>query len=483
MEFTIELLPGTSPISIPTYRMAPAELRELKIQLQDLVDKGFIRPSTSPWGAPVLFVKKKDGSLRLCIDYRALNRVTVKNKYPLPRIGELFDQLKGARIFSKIDLRSGYHQMKVRAEDIPKTTFHSRYGHYEFLVMPFGLTNAPAAFMDLMNRVFKPYLDQFVIVFIDDILVYSSSEEDHREHLGIVLETLRRERLYAKFSKCDFWMKKVAFLGHVISGDGVSVDPAKIEAIKNWHRPRSVFEIRSFLGLAGYYRQFVEGFSKIALPLTQLTQKNVKFVWDDKCERSFEELNKRLTTAPILTLPEGSGGFVVYSDASGSGLGCVLMQNGKVIAYGSRQLRIHEKNYPIHDLELAAVIHALKIWRHYLYGEKFEIYTDHKSLKYIFSQKDLNMRQRRWMEFLKDYDSTIHYHPGRANVVADALSRRDLTVAAGLMMREWQLIEMFSGLTVSVVPGNGSSMIASLRIQPGLWDEIRQATVEDRRLS
>jgi hypothetical protein len=258
IEFTIELDPGTAPISRAPYRMAPSELMELKIQLQELLEKGFIRPSVSPWGAPVLFVKKKDGSLRLCIDYRQLNRVTVRNKYPLPRIDDLFDQLRGATVFSKIDLRSGYHQLKIKDSDVPKTAFRTRYGHYEFLVMPFGLTNAPAAFMDLMNRVFQLYLDQFVVVFIDDILVYSRNRNEHEEHLRVVLQILRERKLYAKFSKCEFWLDRVGFLGHVISGDGISVDPTKIEAILNWNRPTSVTEVRSFLGLAGYYRRFVE---------------------------------------------------------------------------------------------------------------------------------------------------------------------------------------------------------------------------------
>ena len=262
VEFTIDFIPGTEPISIPPYRMAPAELRELKAQLEELLSKGFIQPSISPWGAPVLFVKKKDGSLRLCIDYRQLNRVTICNQYPLPRINELFDQLQGSRVYSKIDLRSGYHQLRVQESDVPKTAFMTRYGHYEFLVMPFGLTNASATFMDLMNRVFQPYLDRFVIIFIDDILVYSGSSEEHSEHLRIVLQTLRERQLYAKLSKCQFWLDRVAFLGHVISAEGVSVDPQKIEAVVNWKPPKNVSEVRSFLGLARYYRKFVEGFSK-----------------------------------------------------------------------------------------------------------------------------------------------------------------------------------------------------------------------------
>ena len=305
IDFQIELAPGTEPILRAPYRMAPAELKELKVQMEEMVNKGFVRPSTSPWGAPVLFVKKKDGSMRLCIDYRELNKVTIRNQYPLPRIDDLFDQLQGAKVFSKIDLRSGYHQLRVHDDDVPKTAFRTWYGHFEFLVMPFGLTNAPAAFMDLMNRIFRPYLDQFVIVFIDDILIYSGSEEEHVEHLRIVLQILREHRLYAKLSKCQFWLDSVAFLGHIVSAEGVSVDQQKVEAILNWKPPTSVTEIRSFLGLAGYYRKFVEGFSKIAAPLTRLTRKEEPFLWSEACQQSFDELKRRLTSAPVLTLLSG----------------------------------------------------------------------------------------------------------------------------------------------------------------------------------
>jgi len=278
IEFTIDLVLGTQPIDKAPYRKAPSELKELKKQLEDLADRGFILPNVSPWGAPVLFVRKKDGSFLMCIDYRELNRVTIKNKYPLPRIDDLFDQLKEATVFSKIDLRSGYHQLKVKEADIPKTAIRTRYGHCEFLVMPFGVTNAPSVFMDLMNRVFHKYLDQFVVVFIDDILVYSATHKDHEEHLKTVLNILREKKLFAKLKKCEFWMKEVSFLGHVISEAEVAVDPRKIEAVINWERPSNVNEIRSFLGLAGYYRRFVEGFSKLSGPLTTLTKKNAYFI-------------------------------------------------------------------------------------------------------------------------------------------------------------------------------------------------------------
>ncbi|GJX50304.1 putative reverse transcriptase domain-containing protein [Tanacetum coccineum] len=254
VEFQIDLVPSAAPVARAPYRLAPSKLQELSTQLQELSDKGFIRPSSSPWGAPVLFVKKKDGSFRMCIDYRKLNKLTVKNRYPLPRIDDLFDQLQGSRVYSKIDLRSGYHQLGVWEEDIPKTAFRTRYGHYEFQVMPFGLTNAPAVFMNLMNQVCKPYLDKFVIIFIDDILIYSKSEEEHAEHLKSILELLKKEELYAKFSKCEFWLSKVQFLGHVIDSEGIHVDPAKIESIKDWASPKTPTEICQFLGLAGYYR-------------------------------------------------------------------------------------------------------------------------------------------------------------------------------------------------------------------------------------
>ncbi|GJT59300.1 putative nucleotidyltransferase, ribonuclease H [Tanacetum coccineum] len=478
IEFGIELILGAEPILKAPYRMAPVELKELKEQLQEMLENGFIRPSVSPWGAPVLFVNKKDGSMRLCIDYRELNRITIRNRYPLPRIDDLFDQLQGAKYFSKIDLRSGYHQLRVREQDISKTAFRTRYGHYEFLVMPFGLTNAPAVFMDLMNRIFHEYLDKFVIVFIDDILVYSKSEEEHEQHLRIVLEILRQKKLYVKFLKCEFWLQQVAFLGHIVSVDGIIMDPSKVEAITKWPRPTTVTEVRSFLGLAGYYRRFVEGFSRLALPLTQLMRKGEKFVWTDERQESFEELKRRLVSAPILTLPSGSGGFQIYSDASKKGLGCVLMQHGKVIAYASRQLKPYEVNYPTHDLELAAVVFALKIWRHYLYGEACDIFTDHKSLKYIFTQRELNMRQRRWLELLKDYDTNIQYHPGKANVVADALSRKSGMIACfdSIILHDLERLDV-----ELCVRGSGGYW-ASMRIESNLMLQIKEAQRDDGEL-
>nr|KYP34967.1 Transposon Ty3-I Gag-Pol polyprotein [Cajanus cajan] len=275
----------------------------------------------SSWGAPVLLVKKKDGGSRLCVDFRQLNKLTIKNKYPLPRIDDLMDQLRGASVISKIDLRLGYHQIRVRESDIPKTAFRTRYGHYEYVVMPFGVTNALAVFMDYMNRIFRPFLDKFVVVFIDDILIYSRTPEEHGEHLRTVLEILKAKQLYAKLSKCEFWLGEVKFLGHVISAEGIAVDPAKVESVLQWERPRTVMDIQSFVGLAGYCRRFIEGFSKIVAPLTQMTRKEQPFIWTDACEQSFVELKRRLTTSPVLVLPESGEPFDVYCDASHQGLG------------------------------------------------------------------------------------------------------------------------------------------------------------------
>jgi hypothetical protein len=435
IEFSIDLLPGTAPIAKRPYRMAPVEHEEVKKTVDELLAKGYIRRSFSPWAFLVLLVEKKDDVNRMCVDYRDLNVVTIKNKHSLPRIEDLFDQLQGACVFSKIDLRSGYHQLKIHPKDIPKTAFTCKYGLYEYTVMSFGLTNAPAFFMHLMNKVFMDYLDTFVVIFIDDILVYSKSKTQHEKHLRLVLQRLREHKLYAKLSKCEFWIDEVPFLGHVISKGGIAVDPGKVKDVLDWVLPQIVKEVRSFLGLAGYYRRFIENFSKIAKPLTSLLEKGVDFSWTDERQKAFEELKKRLITVSVLTLPDQSKRFRVYCDASRDGLGCVLMQEGRVIAYASRQLRRHELNYPTHDLELAAVVHALKIWRHYLFGQRCDIYTDHKRLKYIFTQSELNMRQRRWLELVKDYDLEIHYHPGKANVVVDALSRKSyVNIAVAFQM-------------------------------------------------
>jgi hypothetical protein len=328
IEFKIELQLDTTPIAKAPYKMSPVEMIELKIQLQGLLYKGYVRPSTSPWGCSALFVEKKDKELHLCVDYRPLNAVTIKNKYPLPCIDILFDQLAGAQVFSKIDLRSGYHQIKIRAEDITKTTFTMRYGLYEYLVMSFRLTNASTQFMYLMNSVFMPELDQFIVVSIDDILVYSKSMEEHEEHLRIVLQRLREHHLYVKFSKCESWIKEVPFLGHVVSPEGIAVDLSKVKEVLEWKPPMTVFEVQSFLGLVGYYRRFILNFSKIVKPITELLKKGNKYVWSEACDEAFKHLKKLLTTSPVLAQPDTTKPFDVYYDASGTSLGGVLMQEG-----------------------------------------------------------------------------------------------------------------------------------------------------------
>ena len=328
--------------------------------------------------------------------------------------------------------------MRIRKQDVSKTSFLMRYGSYEFKVMPIGLTNSLAVFMDLMNRVFREFLDQFVTVFIDDILVYAQTEEEHAEHLRQVLQTLCRNELYAKYEKCGFWLKEVQFLGHIISDRGISVDPGKVSAVREWGHPTTPTEIRSFLGLERYYRRFIRGFSKIAGPLTHLTRKGVPFIWSDACQLAFDELKEKLTSTPVLALPRPIVEYLVYTDTSLQGLGGVLQQESQAIAYDSCTLKPHESHYPTHDLELAAFVFALRIWRHYLLGEKFRLFTDHKSLQYLFMQKELNMHQHRWLEFVKDYKFDIQYHPGKANVVADALRRRPVDVVAEVWKAKWK---------------------------------------------
>src|SRR6187455_1069695 len=346
--------------------------------------------------------------------------------------------------------------------------------------MSFGLTNAPAHFTYLMNSVFMPELDKFVVVFIDDILIYSKNEEEHARHLRIVLMRLREHQLYAKFSKCVFWLEEIQFLGHVLSAKGIVVDPSKVKDILEWKPPTIVHQVQSFLGLAGYYRRFILDFSKIVKPITSLLKNDTKFNWSSRCNEAFEQLKVLLITALVLAQPDIEKPFDVYSDASGSGLGCVLMQEGRVIAYPSRQLRRHEEHYPTHDLELAAVVHALKIWRHYLLRNICHIYTDHKSLKYIFTQSELNMRQRRWLELIKDYELEIHYHPGKANVVADALSRKSQVNLMVARLMPYELAKEFDRLSLGFL---NNSRGVTVELEPTLEREIKEAQKNDEKIS
>jgi hypothetical protein len=429
-DHTIPLEEGSIPPYSSTYRMSPAELDEVKKQLADLLSRGFIQPSSSPYGSPILFVRKKDGSLRFCVDYRALNKQTVKNRYALPRIEELFDRLQGAKVFSKIDLESGYWQIRIAKEDVPKTAFRTRYGHYEFKVMPFGLTSAPATFQAAMNDIFRQYLDEFIVVFLDDILIYSKDPTKHFEHLRIVLEILRKHQLFAKLSKCSFAQDTIEFLGHIISPSGVSMDPKKVEAVQQWPRPETVTDVRAFLGLAGYYRRFISKFSEIAAPLTALTRDDVSVMWDwdERCEEAFKALKGAITSAPVLVLPDLQKPFVVYTDASVVAIAGVLLQDqGKglqPLAFYSKKLTDREARYPVYELELYALVMGLREWRCFLEGSPDSvIYTDHQSLQRLMGQPKLNGRQARWLEQIWGYQHVIKWKEGVANL-ADPFTRR-----------------------------------------------------------
>ena len=480
LDHRIDLEPGAQPTYRPDYKKSLPEYDEMKRQITEMLESGEIQPSVSPYGAPVLFVKKQDGSLRMCIDYRALNKQTIKNKYPLPRIEEMLDRLGKAKYFTKLDLRSGYHQIRVAEEDIYKTAFSTRYGHYEFLVMPFGLTNAPATFQTLMNDIFRPFLDRFVMVYLDDILIYSDSPEEHAEHIRKVLDLLRKNKLYCKESKCEFFKTEVAFLGHVISGEGVKADPRKVQAVVDWPQPENVKQVRSFLGLANYYRRYVARFSKIAAPMTKLTKKNVPFKWTSDQTESFEALKDALTTAPVLKNPEFGMPFKVTCDASDVAVGAVLSQQTpegeRPVAFLSTTLTDTERRWPTHDRELYAVVSALHRWRHYVEGVQTEVLTDHHSLKYFLDQKDLSKRQIRWLEFLQEFGNTmtIGYLPGKSNVVADALSRRGCAIS----LSRARVTVPVAALRVKSV---GVRLNSIVRFEPnqGWLAELKEALAKD----
>ncbi|MGB8167070.1 MAG: reverse transcriptase domain-containing protein, partial [Chthoniobacteraceae bacterium] len=390
---------------------------------------GFIQPSKSPFGAPIIFVPKKNGKLRLCVDYRALNKITVKNRYPLPRIDELMDRLQGASVFSKLDLQSGYWQIRIKEEDIPKTAFRTRYGHYEWRVLPFGLTNAPATFQALMNRVLHPFLDQFVVVYLDDILVFSRTPEEHLNHLEQVLTALEKHELYVGMDKCGFGLAEVDFLGHVVSGAGIRPDPAKIVAVQEWPVPSSVKDVRSFLGLTGYYRRFIKHYSAKALPLTELTKAECGWRWGESEQAAFTQLKQAIMSAPVLAMPDPALPYEVYTDASAFALGAVLLQNhGKgmqPVAYLSRKLTDTERRYPTGDREMLGIFYALTEWRCYLEGAEFTVNSDHLNHTWFASKRDLSRRQAKWSMWLESYYGSvdIQYKAGSSNL-SDPLSRR-----------------------------------------------------------
>ena len=435
LDHKIELKPGTQPPNRPMYRMSQPELEQLKEQLDDLISRGFIVPSTSPFASPVLMVRKPGSDkLRFCLDLRALNSATVKNAYPLPPIHDLLDRLHGAKVFSKIDLVGAYHQVRMDPESAHMTAFRCRYGLFEFKVMPFGLCNAPATFQRLMQDVLRPYLDVFVLAYLDDLIIFSKDEESHLEHIEKVLALLREHKLYARPDKCEFGRRKIKFLGHYVSPEGIEVDPSKIKAVADWPVPKNVTEVLQFKGLAEFYRRFVRNFSAMSAPLSELTG-NVEWNWGPRQDKAFKQLKHALTHTPVLAPPDYSKPFVVTCDASKYAIGAVLSQGeGKdmrVVAYESRKMNDAETRYDTHDRELLAVIHALKKWGYHLRGKKFVVVTDNWATKYIQTKPNLNHRQMNWLGTLSDFDFDIVHRPGKSNVVADALSRRpDLRVNA-----------------------------------------------------
>jgi len=426
----IELQEGAQPPFAPIYSLSQNELAALRDYLDENLTKNFIRHSKSPAGAPILFVKKKDGSLRMCVDYRGLNKVTIKNQYPLLLISGLLDQLGQAKIHTKIDLRGAYNLVHIKEGDEWKTTFRTRYGHFEYNIMPFGLTNAPAIFQHLMNDVFREFLDDFVVCYLDDILVFSKNEEKHINHVRLVLEKLHTARLYAKLEKCVFHQPQVEFLGYIISGRGLSMDPKKIRTVTEWKKPATVRDVQCFLGFANFYRIFNRNYSKIADPLTQLTRKD-KLEWNAEADQAFETLKKAFTTAPILTHPDFQKPFFLETDASDFALGAILSQPDKdeclhPVAFHSQKFTATEINYEIHNKELLAIIDSFQEWRHFLEGAQHlvTIYTDHKNLEYFMSTKVLNRRQARWSISLLRFNFVITYCPGSKQIQYDALSQR-----------------------------------------------------------
>ncbi|GJP77401.1 hypothetical protein CLOP_g7799 [Closterium sp. NIES-67] len=440
----IELEPGAQPTVQRQFRLSQPELEELQQQLDYLLTKGFIRPSTSPYAAPILFTPKKDGGFRMCIDYRALNRITIKSRYPIPRADDLLDQLRGAQFFSKIDPRGGYHQIRVAAEDCHKTAFRTRYGSYEYLVMPFGLTNAPSTFQMTMNGVFRELLDKCVIIYLDDILIYSRSREQHLKDLDAVFTLLHKNRLITKGSKCDFLLQELEFLGHVVPTEGVKIDPRKIKTIQEWKPPTNLKELQSFLGFVNYVRRFIPNMAGLSAPLTDRLKDHVCFWWGEKQQAAFDQLKIALTSPPVLHISDPNRPYEVVTDASDIAIGAVLLQDFgdglQPVAYESRKLQGAEKNYTVHDKEMLAIVHAFKTWRCYLTGADVTVRTDHKSLQYLRAQPNLNPRQIRWLDFLdSNFHYTITYKRG-ANNIADALTRPTVHTAAILVAQSNPLL-------------------------------------------
>jgi len=419
----IPLEPTAKPSYRPMYRLSPEEKEECESQVKDLLAKGLVQPSSSPWGSPVLFVPKPNGKLRMCCDFRLLNKQTIKNKYPLPRIDDLLDVLHGKKVFSSLDLQAGYWQIALRPEDMKKTAFNTHFGHFEYKVMCFGLSNAPATFQSLMNDIFKDYLNKFVVIYLDDILIFSDTPEQHLQHLKLVLQRLRDHKLYAQLPKCEFGLSELKFLGHIIGEFGVKPDPAKVKVVQEWPEPNNVAELRSFLGLAQYFRKFIQGYAQTVCHLYDLLKTNAVFNFSDAHRKAFDQVKYSLTNAPVLHTPDFSKAFELWTDASTHGIGSVLMQDGHPVAYESRKLSSAEYNYTTTEQELLAVVHSLKVFRPYIQS-KFttQIFTDHRALEWLLSKPDVSRREARWLEEISRYNLKLSYIPGRTNV-ADPVSR------------------------------------------------------------
>ena len=435
VQHTIDLLPGSRPKAKPPYRLSKLEEEECVRQLKNYLEMGHIQPSRSPYGAPVLFSRKKNGGLRFCVDYRALNDQTIKDRFPLPRIDDMLDRLHGAQVFSKLDLAQGYHQVRVAEEDVHKTAFTTASGHFEFKVMPFGLCNGPATFQRLMNSALNPLIGRCCMVYLDDIIIYSRDVESHKRDLALVLEKLQETNLYTQLSKCEFGLKELEFLGHIVSADGIKMDPSKISAMTGWPVPKNVKEVRGFLGLVNYYRRFIKDFAKMALPLTDLTKEDRSFEWSAPAQKAFEQLKHAMVSGPVLQTPDFSKPFRVFTDACQFAAGATLEQkHGSEwlpVAYFSKKFIPAQRNYNTKDREALGIVLALQEWRCYLQGSHFVVNNDHHTLQRIQQQATVSGRTARWAEFLQEFDCTIQYVKGCANAAADAFSRRPDLFAIG----------------------------------------------------
>ncbi|GKV41594.1 hypothetical protein SLEP1_g49100 [Rubroshorea leprosula] len=423
IQHAIDFIPASVIPNKPAYRMNPQEYAELQRQVKELMEKRLVKESVSPCAVLVQLVPKKDGTWRMCVDSRAVNKITIKYRFPIPRLDDMLDQLHGATVFSKIDLRSGYHQIRMRPGDEWKTAFKTRGGLYEWMVMPFGLSNASSTFMRLMNQVFRLFIGKFVVVYFDDILVYSKNEQKHLDHLRQVFEVLKEQKLYANLKKCSFLTTSVTFLGYIITAQGIKMDPNKIDAIVNWPTPTSLHEVRSFHGLSSFYRRFIKNFSSIVAPITD-SFKGDKFSWSGKAQQSFEELKRKLTETSVLALPNFDLMFEVDCDASNVGIGAMLSQEGQPIAFFSEKLNDTKLRYSTYDKEFYAIVRALEHWSHYLLSKEFILHSDHEALKHLNSQQKISHQHATWSEFLQAYPFLLKYKSRVQNRVADALSRR-----------------------------------------------------------